>query len=767
MRLTTGTPFFPRAFRKGAKAILILAVGAILNSVIAQHSHKAWTDYGGGLDSSKYIDLSQITKSNVHQLQVAWTYPTQDNNSYLFNPLIVDNVMYVLARSNSLIAVDAETGKEIWIHENLRGIAPRGINYWESKDRKDRRLLFQMNHTLQAIDARTGKSILTFGNNGVVNLKEGLGRDPKTIVRAQSSTPGRIFENLIILGSATGENYLSSPGHIRAYDVVTGEMAWIFHTIPFPGEYGYDTWPKDAYKYAGGVNTWGEITVDDKRGIAYLPTGSATYDYYGADRIGSNLFANCLLALDARTGKRLWHYQVVHHDLWDYDVVSAPQLITVRHDGKNIDAVAQATKQGFLFVFDRVTGKPLWPVEERSVPKTEMPGEQSWPTQPFPTTPPPFSRQQMTSDDVNPYLLTSEERAKWKDIIASARTGLFTPPSTKDTVALPGARGSSNWGTTASVPSKGIVYVLSQDWPSIYRLSNDPPSRNLPPTAGGSGRSLYVQRCQGCHGANFAGSPAVSSLIGLSSKMTFDDFKQVVLAGRSEMPAFPYLDTAGLRSLYDFISNPSGGSGNVAPILQAPPREGPVVASGGASAGNTSPIGLGGFGPPAGAPYPVDVEAPRERFYTGYGFQARIISPPWSSLVAYDLNKGTIKWKVPLGEDPEALAAGVRNTGVFGLKSGAVVTSTGLIFVALRDGKVRAYDDETGKVLWTTDLPTGSEGIPAMYEANGRQYLVVSASSDLSSSRPTPPGPAIRREPANPKRGYVVFALPQKLTTKR
>ena len=364
-------------------------------------------------------------------------------------------MMYVLARNSSLVALNAVTGKEIWIHENLRGIARRGVNYWESKDRSERRILFQMNNYLQAIDARTGKSILSFGKNGLVDLREGLGRDADERRARAVEHAGKIFDNLILLGVAPGEAYLSTPGYLRAYDVRTGALVWTFHTVPLPGEYGYDTWPKDAYKYVGGANTWGEISVDEQRGIAYFPTGSPTYDYYGADRIGSNLFGNCLLALDARTGKRLWHFQVVHHDLWDYDLTAAPQLITVRHKGKTIDAVAQASKHGFLFVFDRVTGEPLWPIEERPVPKSDMPGEQAWPTQPFPTVVPPFNRQTVTVEDMTPYLLTPEERETFKKRIAAARTGLFTPLSTQETIAMPGAVGGANLGNTAANPSRG------------------------------------------------------------------------------------------------------------------------------------------------------------------------------------------------------------------------------------------------------------------------------------------------------------------------
>ncbi|HYD85041.1 MAG TPA: PQQ-binding-like beta-propeller repeat protein, partial [Opitutus sp.] len=463
-----------RASSRRVGGLRLFALGCVLLSsayATAGNQHRSWTNYGGGPDQSKYVVLDKIDKSNVAQLEVAWTYPTDDAIAYQFNPIVVDGVMFVFAKNNSLVALDAATGKEIWIHANLRGLTRRGINYWESHDRSDRRLLFCLNNFLQAIDARTGKSILTFGQNGLVDLREGLGRDPKTVARVQSSSPGAIFENLILLGSSPGEGYVSPPGHLRAYDVVTGERVWTFHTVPQPGEFGYDTWPRDAYKYAGGANAWGEITVDAERGIAYFPLGSPTYDYYGADRIGSNLFGTSLLALDARTGKRLWHFQFVHHDLWDYDPTAAPQLITVRRDGKTIDAVAQATKHGFMFVFDRVTGEPVWPIEERPVPPSDVPGEEAWPTQPFPAVLPPFARQSFTSDELTPIFLTPEERAEWKQRLDAGRTGLFTPPSLNyETISVPGAVGGANWGNTAANPDAGIVYVLNQDFPSFYKL---------------------------------------------------------------------------------------------------------------------------------------------------------------------------------------------------------------------------------------------------------------------------------------------------------
>ena len=752
--------------------LLSLAIALTGQTARTQQDHRAWKDYGGGPDSSHFVTLDQITKSNVSQLEVAWIYPTGDNRSYVFNPIVVDNVMYVLARNSSLVALDAATGKEIWIHENLPGLTTRGIAYWESKDRKDRRLIFTINNHLQEIDARTGQSILTFGNKGLIDLREGLGRDPNTIVRVQPESPGRVFENLIMLGSSTGEAYLSPPGHIRAYDVLTGKLVWTFHTIPHPGEVGYDTWPKDAWKYSGGANTWGEITVDEKRGIAYFPTGSPTYDYYGADRIGSNLFGNCLLALDARTGKRLWHFQMVHHDLWDYDTTAAPQLITVRHGGKVIDAVSQSTKQGFLFVFDRVTGRPLWPIEERPVPKSNMPGEQAWPTQPYPTAPPPFARQRMTAEHVNPFILTTEERAAWKDRVSKMRNeGLFTPPGLEETLSLPGARGGSNWGTQAANPAKGLVYLTTQDWPTIYKLSLEDPlaARRASRTASGNqGRAVYEDRCRVCHGVDGAGFVGGPPALAGANRIAFDAFRQAVLAGKGEMPAFADLEETPLNALYAFLAGPNESNRSTAAIEVEPkPAAGPVVASGGAPGGLRVPQVVARYSPLGGPDYPAGVEAPVNRYYTDWGLypdQPYVIGPPWSAIVAFDLNRGTIKWRVPLGEDARAVKEGAKGAGVFmAERHGIIVTATGLLFIATTDGKVRAHDEETGKVLWTADLPAGSEGLPAMYEVKGRQFLVVPASARINTGggHQNPLAPATA-EARSPLAGYVAFALPRK-----
>jgi len=477
----------------------------------------------------------------------------------MFNPIVVNGVMYVLSNDSTLSALDATTGKEIWTRSNLFGIVRTGINYWESKDGKDRRLIICVRETLQALDATTGLSITNFGDNGSTSLKEGLGRDPETIGREQSTSPGQIYDDLIFLGSSPGENYFSAPGHLRAYNVITGKLVWVFHTIPWPGEFGYDTWPKDAYKYVGGVNTWGEITVDEKSGIVFFPVGAPTYDYYGADRIGAGLFADCLLALDARTGKRLWHFQAVHHDLWDYDFCSAPQLVTVDHDGKKIEAVAVAGKQGFLYVFNRLTGEPLWPIEERPVPPSDMPQEQAWPTQPFPTAPPPFT--------LNPFF-SPEKKAQWVKRLAAAKTAMYQPLSDKyETIAMPGAVGGANRGNSAADPDKGIVYVTTQDYASVYKLKPELPIpsaavkvvTNRPPAMLFTGdqmtraKTAYTYFCQSCHGANLAGVGANPKLVDAGKRIAFADFKTQIMVGKGQMPGFPYVDEGIVGDLYALV----------------------------------------------------------------------------------------------------------------------------------------------------------------------------------------------------------------------
>jgi quinoprotein glucose dehydrogenase len=720
---------------------------------LSEQQHKEWKDYGGGPDHSKFVDLKQITKSNVQELQVQFVIPTYDNAGYTFNPIIVDNVMYVLGRGNSLIAVDATTGKEIWIHKDLRGIIARGINFWQSKDKKQKRLIFFLNNTMQAIDANTGKSIPDFGESGkgYTDMRLGLDRDPETLGRMTSTTPGHIFEDLILVGSAPGENPFDGPGHLRAYSVITGKMAWVFHTIPLPGEFGYDTWPKDAYKYVAAANTWGEISVDDKRGIAYFPVGSPSYDFDGADREGQNLFGNCILAIDARTGKRLWHYQTVHHDLWDYDLTAAPQLITVQHKGKAVDAVAVAAKTGFLFVLDRLTGEPLWPIQERPVPKSEMPNEKSWPTQPFPTVVPPFNRQTVTVDDLNPYY-DSAKKAELIKRINAAKVGLYQPLSDKyETIAIPGSTGGANFGNTAADPENGIVYVQTKESASIYKLKvREPGTSNEDRLA--KAQVVYTQTCQSCHGADKKGLPGVGvNLLNLGDDgVTPEIFKQVINSGKGRMPPLPHLDDPTIMSLYFYLMREGrggprrggpGGDNNKIP-------QGLVVDSGG--------VQVPAFPPKKKTDYPADYTGPKAVYIEASNWGeavADILTPAWSWIVAYDLNKGSIKWKVPLGTVDSISSEKLTGSPNGSIRKGMVVTSTGLVFATAGDGRVYVYDADNGNILWKTDLGrTNPGGMPAMYEANGRQYLVVCSTGRLKDKT--------KKEEDVPK-GYIVYALPE------
>ncbi|MEO5562239.1 MAG: PQQ-binding-like beta-propeller repeat protein, partial [Chitinophagaceae bacterium] len=666
--------------------------------------HTTWKQYGGGPDQSKYFDASQITKENVTQLKVAWVYPSMDSSFNFFSPIVVDSIMYVMAKNNSLVAVNAETGKEIWIHANLQGLTRRGINYWESKDRKDRRLLFTLNNTLQAIDALTGKSVMTFGSKGYVDMRNGLGRNPTTIRRMQSMMPGVVFEDLIIMGSAPGEGYFSAPGDIRAYNVINGKLAWTFHTIPRPGEFGYNTWPKNAYKYVGGTNVWSEISIDEKRGIAYLPVGSPTYDYYGADRLGSNLFGNCLVALNARTGKRIWHFQTVHHDLWDYDLASAPQLITVNRNGQQVDAVAVATKHGFMFVFDRVTGKPIFPIEEKPFPASKMPGEKSWPTQPVPTVVPEFTRHQVTKEMLTPYL-PEEEKQKWNKRIDAAKSGLFVPPSDKyETIMLPGALGGVNFGNTASNPAKGMMYILTQEYPSVYKLERVKSPRELMSKDDvQKAKTLIATSCRSCHGDNLAGRGIAPSIVNSGRRISFEDFKTLITVGRGQMPGLVHVDDQSVTAIYRYLGGAPasrfgfGGGRNQTSKMP----EGPVVASGG------SPVKPDEKTVPQMTDYPTGVAHPVNRYTTDYGTAwPNLLGPPWAWVMAYDLNTGTMQWKQPLGEDSVASAKGDKSTGAVNgsQRKGIIVTSTGILFCTGKGGKLYAYDADNGKLLWETTL---------------------------------------------------------------
>jgi glucose dehydrogenase len=637
------------------KALVVLpfVIVTLHGQPARKQPYTTWSEYGGASDSMQYSALTQITKANVSRLEQAWFFPVPDKKgNFGFNPIVVDGVMYLLGPSNAIVAVDARSGKQLWAHVVEDGTpGNRGITYWESKDRAERRLIFGAGGTLREIDARTGEPIKTFGTNGRVDMRAG----PVRPLGGPSATPGRVFENLFITGSQTGEAYGSTPGDLRAFDVVTGSLVWTFHTIPYPGEYGYDTWPETAWKWAGGVNTWGEISIDERRGIAYFPLGSPTHDLFGGDRKGANLFGNSLVALDARTGKRLWHFQTVHHDLWDYDLTTAPKLLTVRHNGAATDVVAQATKFGLLYVFDRVTGTPLWPVEERPVPKSDVPGEESWPTQPFPTNPPPYARLKFSIDDINPHLDDAEQE-RLRGVLTRARNeGVFTPQTlTRDQISIPGELGGSNWAGTAADPTTGTLYVRTADQPAIHRLR-------------------------------------------------------------------------------EYAANAATSTGSAPP--PGPPRPPlPEIA------------GLTRYSAPLG-----------QMFRARNGLPA--ISPPWSEIVAYDLNAGTIKWRAPLGSVRALVEKGITNTGNAQRvhRNGAVVTAGGLIFIGTNaDGTVRALDKDTGNVLWERQLDANPEGMAAVFEAGGREYVVFCASSYES----VPEDDIAIFKGRSEAQGYYVFALP-------
>ena len=637
-----------RRFGGSLLIALTLGVAALVAQSGGSRSGSAkpyttWTAYQGGSHSSQYSALDQINKSNVSRLEVAWTYPV--NGNVTFNPIVVDNVMYLQGTGNAIVAVDAATGKEIWRHANQGAIGARGLNYWESPDRSDRRLLYLNAGNLTAINAQNGETITSFGTNGRVDLRVALWREARNPL--QTSNPGRIFENLMIVSlPAQGAGYESTPADVQAYDVRTGKIVWVFHSIPHPGEFGYDTWPEGAYKKAGGVHNWSELTVDAQNGIAFIPFGTARFDFYGGDRGGDNLFANSLVALDARTGKRLWHHQLVHHDLWDYDLPQAPKLLTLRQNGRNVDVVAQATKFGFIFVFERKTGKPIFPIEERPVPQSDVPGEQSSKTQPFPTKPAPFARQSFTEKDINPYLPEAEQQVLRQRLRSVRNEGLFTPPSLEGSIELPGHNGGANWGSSAVDPTRGEFYVVAKNMPTLMRLILS----NEEPTAGGA-----------------LGGGAASPIITAEQKAT------LMAAAKAAAAKGPVRYT----SPYDFMQSPTNGM--------------------------------------------------------------TAISPPWSEITAYDLNTGEIKWRVPDGGVTAPPEAGLKaDTGAHMPRGGPLVTAGGLVFVATAsDRTVRAYDRDSGKVVWTKDLPTGSEGVPATYEVGGRQFIVfpVAAGAGLFPAR--------------------------------
>src|SRR5690625_2827863 len=521
-----------------------------------------WDTYKGDQTSSSYSARDQINRDNVSELEVAWIYRTGDVNSDVSstietNPIVVDGILYGASPFLKVFAINAESGEEIWTFdpfENERGSGyMRSVAYWE--DGRDKRILFSAGTWIYAVDAKTGTLITEFGNDGKVDLNVGLGVDPETIA-VRSPSPGIIYEDLLIMGSATGEGYDAAPGHIRAYDVRNGEIRWTFHTIPHPGEPGNETWEnmsEEVIKRQGGVNNWTGMALDKERGIVYAPLGSPVYDFYGGNRLGENLYGNSLLALDAGTGEYVWHYQIIHHDLWDYDLPAPPNLLTVKKNGKEIDAIAQVTKHGFVFLFNRETGEPLFEIEERPVPASNIEGEEAWPTQPFPVKPEPIIRQHFSEE------MITDVFPEYRDtVLARYRNyryeGLFTPPDSAGTILFPSTWGAANWGGAAHNPNTGILYINASE---LVEISTVRWVAEEAPSAGSlyeRGESFYRQNCAMCHGVSREGQhPINPSLTDIGEKSSKNEVLNVVVNGDGRMPAFPTISEEEKNAIVAYL----------------------------------------------------------------------------------------------------------------------------------------------------------------------------------------------------------------------
>ncbi|WP_158860127.1 outer membrane protein assembly factor BamB family protein [Lunatibacter salilacus] len=707
-------PFFPLLF-------------GITGCVVKPDPYANWGVYKADSQSSSYSPLDQINKENVAKLNVAWVFEPNDSieggrplNSES-NPIIIEDILYTTSARGRLFAVNAVSGELQWSFDPFEGGRgggiKRGVAYWE--DGSDKRILFTGGDKLFAIDVKTGNPIPTFGIGGKVNLNEGMRGDPDRISVIPTS-PGIVFEDLLILGTEVSELYGAEPGHIRAYNARSGELVWIFHTIPLPGQVGYETWPPDAWKYAGGANNWGGLSLDSSLGMVFFSTGSPTYDYYGADRKGMNLFGNSVVAVDARTGAYIWHFQTIHHDLWDYDLPAPPNLVTLEHDGRKVDAVAQTSKVGFLYVLDRKTGESLFPIEERPVPPSDIPGEEAWPTQPFPLKPAPYARQYLDESDIADYSTSS--RDSLIEVFRSLRyEGLFTPPSVQGTLQFPGSRGGSSWGGAAFDASTGLLYVKSNDSPEIMRLKKVEPEKSISNlSVYKRGESIYNTYCVSCHGKDRNGDEQGNpSLVGLKGRISEADVLTKIKQGAGKMPNFSSVFTDREKEdailAFLFENENKGRPNRETSLLQE------ISSNHGASLETLSLDTL-----------------PRYLNLTAYGYFRDIegrpgIKPPWGMLHAINLNTGDYAWSVPVGNNPE-LQTSPEETGEAG-SAGPVVTAGGLVFIAgTRDNRFRAFDKDTGSKLWEFDLPGFANANPSIYQVGEKQYVVLSVGGNSKNT---------------------------------
>ena len=685
------------------KLVIALGVPALLGAQSRAARNVDWPVFGGNADNTHYSTLSQITPANVAKLKVAWTYATHDEfkgSEMQANPVVIDGVLYATSPKLRVFALNAATGKELWSFDpNYGKPAPSRFRHRGLVVTGDR-VLVTYRYKLYALDRKTGQLIQSFGDSsGFADMRNAYDR-PASRITVSASTPGRLYGDLYIIGSTVPEALPSSPGDIRAYDVKTGALRWVFHTIPRPGEFGYETWPPDAWKVSGGANAWAGVTVDETRGIVFAATGSASFDFYGANRIGDNLFANTLLALDAKTGKRLWHFQAIKHDLWDWDFPAAPTLVAVKQDGKKVDAVAQITKTGYVYIFERATGKPLFPISYTRVPRSTMDSEVAADSQPHPVAPPPFVRQTLTEDMLTTRTPAAHDSAL-KFFRAYKTSGMYDPPNTHGTIIFPGVDGGGEWGGPAFDPATGLLYVNANEMPWYHKLIPN------------SDHSLFGAQCATCHGENLQGSASGPSLVGVASRKSIDEIAQIIRQGTGRMPGFGggTLDNNAINGLVNYLVTGK----DIAEQIGTNPNVLKYRSS-----------GLQIFLDPDG--YPP-------------------IRPPWGTLNAIDLNKGEIRWQVPFGEYPALAAQGMKSTGSDNY-GGPVVTANGLLFIGATtyDKKFRVFDKNTGKLLSETMLPASGNATPSLYMVNGKEYVVIACGGGKND--------------AESGGTYVAFALP-------
>ncbi len=809
----------PRAVRFCTIALMAASVCAgvdpspvpqarVERTAVAPQREAGWAAYGGQPAQDHYSSLAQINRENVKNLGTAWIFDTGEKGSIESTPVIVGRVLYTYTPSLKVVALDASTGKLIWTFDsgNHEPDASRGVSYWS--DGKESRLFAGMRNLLYALDPATGKPIESFGEGGFIDLRKGL-RGDYEVQSIGLTSPGVIFKDLIIVGGRNPETHPASPGDIRAFDVRTGAPRWQFHTIPRPGEAGYETWPKDAWKTAGAANNWAGMALDEKRGIVYVPTGSAVFDFYGGDRAGDDLFSDCELALDAQTGKLLWYFQGVHHDIWDRDFPAPPALVTVTRDGMSIDGVAQTTKQGWMFLFDRANGKPLFPIEERKVRQSTVPGEATSPTQPVPLVPEPFTRQVLNESTLTNRTPEAHEAAIRQFRTFAGGTQFVPGLLDKPTLEFPGVGGGAEWGGSAVDPNTGVIYINANQVAFTTTLVRNDPSA-------GVGARTYRSQCAVCHGVDRIGAPPeYPSLVGLFERMTPAQVKEIIHQGRGRMSSFPNLEGAALDALLEYLrtGKDRGRANDVAddagpatskdvdsdandPDMMAGSRLYSARCSSchGATRKGSSPafpslIGIGqrmnasqatelirkgkaampafpslkdheldlllrflGVGTQSAAAVTDDAASDMPYNITGYtrfddaeGYPA--VAPPWGTLSAIDLNTGKYLWKRPLGEYPELAAKGIKNTGTENY-GGPIVTAGGLVIIAATDfdRKIRAFDSQTGALLWETIMPFAGVATPATYMVDGKQYIVIATCG--------------ARDPKSPQgAAYVAFAL--------